>query len=65
MVRSFEGMPVVTLYSFVIALRRLGGIGSWVLSDEFLEDALCSRTIRSQWVLARGSLSRIVGWITM
>lgn len=57
--RSFEGMPVVSLYSAVISRRRDGGIGTVLLF------VVVRRMRRSQGVVARGFLSRIVGWITI
>lgn len=57
--RSFEGMPVVNLYSAAIAWRRVGGIGS------VLWFVVVRRMRRSQGVVARGFLSSVVGWITI
>lgn len=52
----------MSLYSFVIEDRSGVGIGSWSFG---LVLVLWSSTRRSQGFVARGLLSRVVGWITM
>lgn len=57
---SFDGIPVVSLYSELIDWRSANGIGSSVGAE-----VLWRRSRRSHFVVANGLLSRMDGWITV